>query len=212
VAFVHGGVIAEICRQITRSEPFAFLQSDNGSISRVVRLSDGSWVLLSFNDTSHLEPAAAISMAPMGEENARSSQILAIQALLGRYAWLVDRGKWDEWARCFTPDGAFVVRGRPIAGRDAIIAYVKDELARFRLIRHLCHAPEITLGEGAISARCRSYFELRAITHRGTDTEALGSYEDLLQLTDEGWQFAERRAEFDYWTRRGEPWSGARRS
>lgn len=55
VAFVHGGVIAEACRQATRSAPFAFLQADNGSITRVVRLSDARWVLRTFNDTSHLE-------------------------------------------------------------------------------------------------------------------------------------------------------------
>jgi hypothetical protein len=130
-----------------------------------------------------------------------------IQALLGRYAWLVDHGEWDAWALCFTPDGSFVVRGEPIIGRAAIVAYVKDELARFRLIRHLGHAPEIVLAPDAASATCRSYFELRAITQGGRDTEALGSYVDRIVLTDQGWQFAERRAEFDYWTRRGEPWS-----
>jgi ketosteroid isomerase-like protein len=145
----------------------------------------------------------------VGEDATASRQILAIQALLGRYAWLVDRGEWDQWAHCFTPDGSFVVRGEPIVGRDAIVEYVKNELGRFRLIRHLGHAPEIALGEDGTTAHCRSYFELRAITQRGTDTEALGSYVDSLQQTDEGWQFAERRAEFDYWTRRGEPWSGS---
>jgi hypothetical protein len=130
-----------------------------------------------------------------------------IQALLGRYAWLVDRGDWEEWGRCFTADGAFVVRGEPIRGRAAIIDYVKDELGRFRLIRHLGHAPEIAVDAGGTTARCRSYFELRAITHRGGESEALGSYEDRLELGEDGWQFAERWAEFDYWTRRGERWS-----
>ena len=35
VAVTHAGVIAEALRQITGSEPFAFLMSANGSISRV---------------------------------------------------------------------------------------------------------------------------------------------------------------------------------
>ena len=53
-AFVHGGVIGEICRQATGSRPFAFIHADNCSITRLVVLADGRWLLRSFNDTSHL--------------------------------------------------------------------------------------------------------------------------------------------------------------
>ena len=53
-AVLHGGVIGEICRQVTASRPFAFIHSDNCSISRVVRLSMGHRLLRSFNDTAHL--------------------------------------------------------------------------------------------------------------------------------------------------------------
>jgi 2,3-bisphosphoglycerate-dependent phosphoglycerate mutase len=54
VVFAHGGVIGEICRQATNSRPFAFVHSDNCSVSRLVRFADGRWLLLTFNDTSHL--------------------------------------------------------------------------------------------------------------------------------------------------------------
>lgn len=54
VAVVHGAVIGELCRQATESRPFAFVHSDNGSISRLVVLADGRWLLRSFNDISHL--------------------------------------------------------------------------------------------------------------------------------------------------------------
>ena len=53
-AIVHGGVIGEICRQATDSRPFAFVHSDNGSLTRVIVLPDGAWLLRSFNDTAHL--------------------------------------------------------------------------------------------------------------------------------------------------------------
>jgi probable phosphoglycerate mutase len=53
-AFVHGGVIAELCRQATASRPFAFLHVDNASLSRLVVFADGSWLLRSFNETAHL--------------------------------------------------------------------------------------------------------------------------------------------------------------
>ena len=36
VAILHGGVIGEVCRQATDSRPFAFVHSDNGSVSRLV--------------------------------------------------------------------------------------------------------------------------------------------------------------------------------
>jgi probable phosphoglycerate mutase len=58
---VHGAVIGELCRQATDSRAFAFVHSDNGSISRLVVLADGRWQLRSFNDISHL----AVRTAPI---------------------------------------------------------------------------------------------------------------------------------------------------
>ena len=54
-AFLHGGVIGELCRQATGSRPLAFVHVDNGSISRLVVFRSGRWLLRSFNDTTHLE-------------------------------------------------------------------------------------------------------------------------------------------------------------
>jgi 2,3-bisphosphoglycerate-dependent phosphoglycerate mutase len=54
IVVTHAAVIAEICRQVTGSEPFAFLTNANGSVSRVVRMPDRRWLLLSFNETDHL--------------------------------------------------------------------------------------------------------------------------------------------------------------
>jgi probable phosphoglycerate mutase len=54
VAVVHGAVIGQLCRQATASRPFAFVHSDNCSVSRLVVLGDGRWLLRSFNDIAHL--------------------------------------------------------------------------------------------------------------------------------------------------------------
>jgi probable phosphoglycerate mutase len=54
IAFTHSGVIAELLHQITGSEPFAFLNVSNGSLTRIVRMPDGRWVLVCFNETTHL--------------------------------------------------------------------------------------------------------------------------------------------------------------
>jgi probable phosphoglycerate mutase len=54
VAFTHSAVIAEVCRQVTGSEPFAFLHNANGSLTRLFRMPEGRWILVSFNETQHL--------------------------------------------------------------------------------------------------------------------------------------------------------------
>jgi 2,3-bisphosphoglycerate-dependent phosphoglycerate mutase len=59
VAVTHGAVIAEACRQVTRSEPFAFLTNANGSLTRIVRMPDRRWRLLTFNETEHLQAHGA---------------------------------------------------------------------------------------------------------------------------------------------------------
>lgn len=54
LAFVHSGVIAELCAQITGSRRFAFIASENTSVTSLVRYPTGRWELRSFNDTAHL--------------------------------------------------------------------------------------------------------------------------------------------------------------
>jgi 2,3-bisphosphoglycerate-dependent phosphoglycerate mutase len=53
-AVLHGGVIGELCHQVTRSRRFAFIHADNCSITRVVQFAIGHRLLRSFNDTAHL--------------------------------------------------------------------------------------------------------------------------------------------------------------
>lgn len=62
--FTHGGVIGEILRQAGQTRPFAFIGSDNGSISQVVILPE-RWIIRRFNDTAHLEPTFTLDPEPM---------------------------------------------------------------------------------------------------------------------------------------------------
>ena len=48
------GPIGEACRRATGSRPFAFVHSDNGSLTRIVVHADGHWTLRTFNDVAHL--------------------------------------------------------------------------------------------------------------------------------------------------------------
>jgi probable phosphoglycerate mutase len=53
-AFLHGGVIAEICRAATDSRGLAFLFAENTSLTRLAHLGKDRWLLRSFNDSTHL--------------------------------------------------------------------------------------------------------------------------------------------------------------
>jgi 2,3-bisphosphoglycerate-dependent phosphoglycerate mutase len=53
-AFTHGGVIGQAVALASGSRPFAFLGSDNASITQLV-ITDAAWFVRGFNDTAHLE-------------------------------------------------------------------------------------------------------------------------------------------------------------
>jgi probable phosphoglycerate mutase len=53
VVFSHGAAIGEILAQASGSEPFAFINSDNTGISRLV-VTPERWIVRGYNDTAHL--------------------------------------------------------------------------------------------------------------------------------------------------------------
>ena len=129
----------------------------------------------------------------------------AIENLLEEYCWRVDRRQWELWLRCFATEGVFAVRGETLQGHDAIRRYVEGSVGDYRLLRHLLFHPSVHLDNGS-RATARSYFEVRGVTARGHDVNALGSYEDELVKTEAGWQFKRRTVHFDYFSRREDPW------
>jgi len=123
--------------------------------------------------------------------------------LMERYCWTVDHGDYDAWLECFTEDGTFVVRGERPSGKTVLRAFIQKEVGdAFSYVRHLIHNPMVEV-VSTTEARGRSYFELRGTTVKGSDFEALGSYEDQIVKTGEGWRFKERKARFDYFVPRG---------
>jgi probable phosphoglycerate mutase len=62
--FAHGGTIGEICALATKSEPWAFVGSDNASITHVV-VTANRWILRRFNDTGHLDGSLSIRPLPL---------------------------------------------------------------------------------------------------------------------------------------------------
>jgi 2,3-bisphosphoglycerate-dependent phosphoglycerate mutase len=53
VVFSHGAAIGELLAQASGSDPFAFINSDNTGISRMV-VTPERWIVRGYNDTAHL--------------------------------------------------------------------------------------------------------------------------------------------------------------
>jgi probable phosphoglycerate mutase len=65
--FSHGGVIGQLLSEAAGGgRPFAFVGSDNGSISHLVATPE-RWVVRRFNDTSHLGPGLDLLDAEEGQ-------------------------------------------------------------------------------------------------------------------------------------------------
>ena len=133
----------------------------------------------------------------------------AIADLITRYAVLNDAGDWDAVAAMYTEDGRMSRPTAPddfIAGRAAILAGFRSRPPRAS--RHFVANILITL-EGETRARASS--QIMLFTGAAADDGGLpiqsaappliGSFDDALVKTAEGWRFAERRGRLDFRTR-----------
>jgi len=122
----------------------------------------------------------------------------AIRALVGAYAEAADRGRSEELAALFAPDGVLEIIGDSFdagvhAGRAAIVARLeatrRDLAARapLRLLRH--HVSSVRIELDGDTGRGASYF--LALTESGPDH--WGRYADDYVRVDEGWRFTRRR-------------------
>jgi len=130
----------------------------------------------------------------------------AIAELITRYAALSDAGDWDALAALYTEEGRM---NRPTApdqfidGREAILAAFKSRPRRSA--RHIVANVLVTL-ESDARARASSQlllFSGSAAADGGLPVQSsgpplIGSYEDTLVKTTEGWRFAVRRGSLDF--------------
>jgi hypothetical protein len=124
--------------------------------------------------------------------------------LIVTYGLYADSGRWGEWVELFQPDAVLTVRGVDYRGHAEIATAVED-FYPFRMMRHLFHLPWVNVINDH-EAQSRSYVELRAVTGRNNDLEAIGVYEDSIVRVGTDWRFATRNVTFDYWGRRGGRW------
>jgi hypothetical protein len=130
----------------------------------------------------------------------------AITELITRYAALNDAGDWDAVAALYTAEGRMSRPTAPdefVSGRAAILAAFRSRPRR--VSRHIVANVLVTL-EGEAYARASSQILLymgRVAEDGGLPILSaapplIGSYEDTLVKSAEGWRFAERRGSLDF--------------
>jgi uncharacterized protein (TIGR02246 family) len=126
-----------------------------------------------------------------------------IRQLVARYNFAIDGGAADDWAACFTPDGALVVAGlpedHPLAGRfegtAALAAFAKTA---FTLTEGRARHWNTNLaidGDGE-SATTRCYL-LWLTAGAGPVEGQAATYQDRLVKRDGRWLFVERQVTTD---------------
>jgi uncharacterized protein (TIGR02246 family) len=124
----------------------------------------------------------------------------AIRDLAAAYAHAADRGRFDDLAALFAPQGVLELDdGRRMTGREAIVAFLRDtadtalpDAPRPRLVRHHVASHRIVV-EGPHAAHGWAYFVV--FTERGPDH--WGRYRDAYVHTAHEWRFASRHVRVD---------------
>ena len=118
-----------------------------------------------------------------------SADIWAIKQLKYRYLRTLDLKQWDDFAECFVPEATGDYAGLAFEDRDALVAYMRENLGEGLISMHHAHHPEITV-EGD-TAEGRWYLEDKVIVPEFDFVlEGAAFYTDRCVRTPDGWRIA----------------------
>lgn len=130
-----------------------------------------------------------------------------IKELRAEYCYRIDSRDWDGYASLFTED-AHLDFG-PIGsfeGRDAIRDFAENIVgAEHPFLAHMVHNPVIEI-DGAMASG-KWYFEVPCTFADGSAGWIQGIYDDVYELVDDQWLFAEVVADFNYFAEYEEGWA-----
>ena len=120
-----------------------------------------------------------------------------IRDLYARYTYNGDRARLDELAACFAEDGTLEFPGGKGTGPEGVAAALREGVAgdpARTFTRHHVTNPLIEFSDDGQSASGRAYFSVYC--NNGLDH--VGTYNDQLRLTPDGWRFTYRQVRIDY--------------
>ena len=74
-----------------------------------------------------------------------AADIEAIKQLKYRYLRTLDLKQWDDFAECFVPEATGDYAGLAFEDRDALVAYMRENLGEGLISMHHAHHPEISV-------------------------------------------------------------------
>jgi hypothetical protein len=120
---------------------------------------------------------------------------LAIVEVTHDYCWALDTNTWDALDDVFLPD-ATADLGRPLEGREAIKARIREALEPLDDSQHLVATHQVRLNGDR--ATCRCYLQAQHVNDGDTFMFG-GRYEDRFVRTAAGWRI-EHRTIVQMWT------------
>ena len=121
-----------------------------------------------------------------------------IQDVLIREAHALDKGDWEAWEHCFTPDAEIDysendgARGDPVLIRE----WLSGVFATFPACQHLSSNTEISLGGDHASARTMQYIAVEMVRDDGKRVVLSGIwFHDEFRRGEDGWQISHRYEE-----------------
>jgi 3-phenylpropionate/cinnamic acid dioxygenase small subunit len=120
-----------------------------------------------------------------------------IHDLNARFCHSLDQARFEQWARCFTPDGVFASALGSFQGRQALIDFAKGyhETLGGAQQRHIVSNISVNL-EGARGTAV-STLTLYVTREGATQFLGVGIYEDELVKIDGEWLLAKRQVSLD---------------
>ncbi|WP_439491021.1 nuclear transport factor 2 family protein [Blastomonas fulva] len=120
------------------------------------------------------------------------SDWLDICNLKARYCRCLDTKDWQGFAEVFADDAVLDTSpsgGLTVAGRDALVAYVRSSISEDTITTHHIHAPEIAIdGDTATGIWA---MQDRNIWPNGRKLLGFGHYHERYVRTADGWRIAE---------------------
>lgn len=120
------------------------------------------------------------------------SDWLDICNLKARYCRCLDTKDWQGYAEVFAVDAVLDTSpsgGLTVAGRDALVAYVRSSISEDTITTHHIHAPEIAI-DGDTATGIWSMQD-RNIWPNGRKLLGFGHYHERYVRTADGWRIAE---------------------
>ncbi len=121
-----------------------------------------------------------------------------IQDLLVREAHALDKGEWQAWERCFTPDAEidYSENDGAVGNPSEVRRWLAAVFAGFPAAQHLSSNASISLDGGRASVRSMQYIGVKMV--RGDDERVVISgiwFHDEMRRDAEGWRISRRYEE-----------------